>query len=158
MYGEACLNEKNVSYWADLFKESQSSIPSEDHPTIESTPEMVDSVNAFILDDRGVTTEDISKELGISLGTAHITVHDDLTFSKVICHWVSSGQLQGLIRLLEQWKPSVNLVGNSCNILLIVQIYFLLISACPVGWICRIHWLHLCRGVRPPHWVFWLWH
>ena len=20
---------------------------------------------------------------------------------------------------------------------------------CPVGWGCRIHWLHLCRGVRP---------
>ena len=22
---------------------------------------------------------------------------------------------------------------------------------CPVGWGCRIHWLHLCRGVRLPH-------
>ena len=22
---------------------------------------------------------------------------------------------------------------------------------CPVGWGCRIHRLHLCRGVRPPH-------
>ena len=22
--------------------------------------------------------------------------------------------------------------------------------ACPVGWDCRIHRLHLCRGVRPP--------
>ena len=21
---------------------------------------------------------------------------------------------------------------------------------CPVGWGCRIHWLHLCRRVRPP--------
>ena len=21
---------------------------------------------------------------------------------------------------------------------------------CPVGWDCRIHWLHLCRGVRHP--------
>ncbi len=21
---------------------------------------------------------------------------------------------------------------------------------CPVSWVCRIHWLHLCRGVRPP--------
>ena len=25
---------------------------------------------------------------------------------------------------------------------------------CPVGWGCRIQWLHLCRGVRPhPQWV-----
>ena len=22
---------------------------------------------------------------------------------------------------------------------------------CPVGWGCRIHRLHLCRGVRPPN-------
>ena len=22
--------------------------------------------------------------------------------------------------------------------------------SCPVGWGCRIHWLHLCGGVRPP--------
>ena len=22
--------------------------------------------------------------------------------------------------------------------------------SCPVSWDCRIHWLHLCRGVRPP--------
>ena len=24
-------------------------------------------------------------------------------------------------------------------------------NICPVGWGCRIHPLHLCRGVRPPH-------
>ena len=30
-------------------------------------------------------------------------------------------------------------------------------SACPLDWDCRIHWLHLCRGVRPPQWVSWLW-
>ena len=23
-------------------------------------------------------------------------------------------------------------------------------DSCPVGWGCRIHRLHLCRGVRPP--------
>ena len=25
-----------------------------------------------------------------------------------------------------------------------------LLLSCPVNWGCRIHWLHLCRGVRPP--------
>ena len=24
------------------------------------------------------------------------------------------------------------------------------IYTCPVGWDCRVHRLHLCRGVRPP--------
>ena len=26
---------------------------------------------------------------------------------------------------------------------------FLLAETCPVGWVCRIHQLLLCRGVRP---------
>ena len=31
-----------------------------------------------------------------------------------------------------------------------------LILNCPVGWGCRIHRLHLCRGVKPhPQWVSW---
>ena len=29
------------------------------------------------------------------------------------------------------------------------------IYICPVSWGCRIHWLHLCRGVRPPKRVSW---
>ena len=29
----------------------------------------------------------------------------------------------------------------------------------PVGWGCRINWLHLCRGVNPsPPQVSWIWH
>ena len=28
--------------------------------------------------------------------------------------------------------------------------YLSLPPICPVGWGCRIHWLHFCRGVRPP--------
>ena len=31
------------------------------------------------------------------------------------------------------------------------KILFLFFSFCPVGWSCRIHQLHLCRGVRPPN-------
>ena len=27
------------------------------------------------------------------------------------------------------------------------------VSCGPIGWGCRIHWLHLCRGVRLPKWV-----
>ena len=54
-----------------------------------STPEMVDSVNTLILTDRRDIVEDISKQLEISVGTAHKIVHDDLDFSKVICHCIS---------------------------------------------------------------------
>ena len=40
----------------------------------------------------------------------------------------------------------VFLLPSYCRIL--IPIYFH-IYICPVSWGCRIHWLHLCRGVRP---------
>ena len=49
-----------------------------------STPEMVDSVNAFILADRRITIEDISEQQGISVGTAHKTAWQSC-FSEVSC-------------------------------------------------------------------------
>ena len=52
-----------------------------------SPPEIVDSVKAFILADRGVTFEDIS----VQMGTAHKTAHNDLAFSKVKCGWILPG-------------------------------------------------------------------
>ena len=84
---------KNVYRWAKLFK-GWYSIQDEkrpDRPTIVSTPEMVYSVNEFILADRRVATENISEQWGISEGTAHKIVYDDLAFSKVSCWWFSPG-------------------------------------------------------------------
>ena len=49
---------KHVYKWAKLFKEGSNNIQNEDsseRPTMVSTPEMGDSVNALILADRRVT-------------------------------------------------------------------------------------------------------
>ena len=48
-----------------------------------SKPEMVDSVDAFILVYRRATIENISEQLEIYMGTAH-----KIAFSKVSIHWV----------------------------------------------------------------------
>ena len=36
-------------------------------------------------------------------------------------------------------------------IYIVMEVMVVRIGDCPVGWGCRIHWLHLCRGVRPPN-------
>ena len=37
-------------------------------------------------------------------------------------------------------------ISINLNISIRMYLYF----CCPVNWGCRIHWLPLCRGVRPP--------
>ena len=83
MYEEACFSQRNFYKWAILFKEIQNSIQDEDRPgspIIVSTPEIVDSVKVLILTDRKVTIENISEELGISVGTTHKIVYDNHCF------------------------------------------------------------------------------
>ena len=90
VYGEACFTQKNAYKWAKLYKKGWNSIQDETgRPTIVTSPEMVDSVNAFILADRRVTIEDISEQLGIFVGTAYKIVHDNVAFFPVSCHWVA---------------------------------------------------------------------
>ena len=80
---------KNVYKWAKLFKEDQNRIQDTNRTPIVNTPEIVDSVTVLILAYKEVTIEDISEQFGISEGTAHKNVCNDLTFFKVGCHWIS---------------------------------------------------------------------
>ena len=61
-YGKVCFNQKHVYKWDKLFKEGWNSIQDEGRPTIASTFEMVNSVNALIFADKRVTIEDISEQ------------------------------------------------------------------------------------------------
>ena len=40
------------------------------------------------------------------------------------------------------------LIGDTSTFLFVCFFHF--VQDCPVGWGCRIHRLHLCRGVRTP--------
>ena len=97
VYGRVCFGQENIYRLDKLFKEGRNRIQDENRtgrPPMASTPEMVDSTNALILDDRKVIIEDISEQLRIPVGTAYKTEHDDLIFSKFCCCWALQAQCQ----------------------------------------------------------------
>ena len=81
--------------------------------------------------------------------------------------------LSGFLRrvLLPKFSISASLVVSASNISIKLLFSFsssvlihsaagsstpsVVSSFCPVSWGCGIHWLHLCRGVRPPQQVSW---
>ena len=92
MSREACFCKKKVF---TVFKEGWNSIQDENRSgkfKMATTSKIVNSVNPLILADRRVIIEGVSELQGISVGTAHKIVHDDLAFSKVSCCWVLPGQ------------------------------------------------------------------
>ena len=46
---------------------------------------------------------------------------------------------------------NINFLNSNCNLTTICSFLSYSGCSCPVGWGCRIHQLHLCRGVRPPN-------
>ena len=84
---------------------------------------------------------------------------------RLICHKKERNQtimtIQSSILMTDNffyWEESLKITITRCrwNVLGPTKKYILLTLAytwrnfCPVGWGCRIHWLLLCRGVRPP--------
>ena len=73
-------------------------------------------------------------------------------------HDLALNNLQGLIwhkTKLERYHFTTWVT----QITIISTYNFTLMIFCPVGWDCRINWLHLCRGVRtPPPTCVLLWH
>ena len=56
-----------------------------------------------------------------------------------------------LLTIKLKWNIHMKLaVATACKISLFFHVILHNTSFCLFGWSCRIHWLHLCRGVRPP--------
>ena len=70
-----------------MFQEGWNSIKDKDRssrPIIACTPEMMDSVYVLILVYRRITIEEISEQLGISVGTVHKIMHEHFAFLKSV--------------------------------------------------------------------------
>ena len=84
---------------------------------------------------------------------AHIstcqTRSSDVWIMNVMCTFVIfSIYIYEVLKLI-----SVTMMGDVLMTFLMFMSFILyrtLYEDCPVSWGCRIHWLHLCRGVRPP--------
>ena len=80
-----------------------------------------------------------------------VFIYKELLFdNNYFVHWLSSHQ----IWLTKLETPTTEKMFFLKSISRSFMIYFVCISSqfflCPVGWGCRIHWLHFCWGVRPP--------
>ena len=63
------------------------------------------------------------------------------------------------VKWFQLLQSSISTQLNSFNNWYLTLVILFIKYFCPVGWDCRIHWLHLCRGIRPPHQrVSWIWH
>ena len=90
-YGDDALPRRSVYEWIEMFKNGRISVMDAERsgrPSTSTTDEKLEKARAIILTDRGVTTEEIALQMGISQGRPFSLVHDILGFHKVAARWV----------------------------------------------------------------------
>ena len=117
------FHKKLFTYGLDFLKKVK--IVPKMKTSYASPPEMVDSLNAFILAEIRVITEEISEQEEFFVGTSHKIVQDGLAFLMSVAVGFHKQDF-----ILQQKHKKVILVGNSCHFLLRVQIWPPLISTC----------------------------
>ncbi|PNF14517.1 hypothetical protein B7P43_G15648 [Cryptotermes secundus] len=89
--GDCVMNVKYVRSWARQFKEGRTSCdnePKQSRPRTSRSDNMVEQVEKAVLEDRRLSVENIASKVGISVGSAHKILHEDLRMRKVSSRWV----------------------------------------------------------------------
>jgi len=85
-FGEQAMGRSQTFQWFSQFKAGRTSIDDDEHsgrPVCSSTPEMIERVCQIIHEDRHHTIDEASMLVGISHGTCHKTLTEDLKMQRV---------------------------------------------------------------------------
>ena len=93
------------------------------------------------------------EEIGLQLHSKNVFFFSSFfhPFTVSFCNrWSKEGKIKIILVIYIYIYISIKNWGNVIQRILFSFAWFVIILVYPVSWGCRIHWLHLCRRVRPP--------
>jgi len=90
-FGEQAMGHSQTFQWFSRFKAGRTSIDDDERsgrPVSSSTPEMIERVRQIIREDRRSTIDEVSMLVGISHGTCHKILTEDLKMRRVASKFV----------------------------------------------------------------------
>ena len=90
-FGASCMNRASVFEWHKRFKEGKQSVRDNERCGRSKevrTSELIDQIKNFMDKDCRVSTETISAQFDISVGTVHIIIRKELKMRKICAKFV----------------------------------------------------------------------
>ena len=91
VYKDDGLKKTCVYKWIERFRDGREAVEDDEgrgRPTTSKTNEKIDFVRNLVKEDGRSTVYQIAETMGISVGSAHSILHDDLCLSKLSARWV----------------------------------------------------------------------
>jgi histone-lysine N-methyltransferase SETMAR len=85
-FGDDAINITQIKGWYNRFKDGRTSVESDARSGRHSTSrnnELIDKVRTLVMQDRRVTFRELAVEVGISTGSVHSIITDDLSMWNV---------------------------------------------------------------------------
>ena len=90
-FGVETLNQTQIKKWFNRFKNGRMSVESEarsDRPFTGRNEEVIEKVRQILMEDRRLTLREIVEELGISRGSIHSILTEDLCMRRVSAKFI----------------------------------------------------------------------
>ena len=85
-----------IKEWYNRFKDGRTWVESDarsGRPSTSRNDELIDQVRTLVMQDRRVTVRELAEEVGISTGSVHFILTDDLAMWRVCAKFVPKLQL-----------------------------------------------------------------
>ena len=91
IYKDNALKKTCVYKWIERFQDGREAVEDDEgcgRPTTTKNNEKIDFVRNLVKEDGQLTIYQIAEAVGISVGSAHLILHDNLCLSKLSARWV----------------------------------------------------------------------
>ena len=91
VYGQSSPSSSTIKRWVKEFQRGRESLeddPRSGRPTTSTSPENIEKVHKLVIENRRNSLYELEEATGISYGSIHNILHDELHMSKVCARWV----------------------------------------------------------------------
>ena len=91
VYGQSSPSSTTIKRWVKEFQRGRESLeddPRSGRPTTSTSPENIEKVHKLVIENRRISLYELEEATGISYGSIHNILHDELHMSKVCARWV----------------------------------------------------------------------
>jgi hypothetical protein len=86
VFGDYATGIIQIKEWYNQFRDGRTSVESDAHssrPSTSQNDKLIDQVRKMVIQDRRVTVQELAEEVGISTGSVHSILTDDLAMQRV---------------------------------------------------------------------------